>query len=181
MSAVRTSRGHWWLFVLYGVIAILFGIYTFVHPLGSALALAWAFGVMALADGFTTIAALFNKSVQISKGWLVLYAVVSIVFGLLAIIHPAAVVSALLLLLGIWLIVAGVFRIIYAIQVRKQIDNEWLIGLSGVLAIILGILFLANPAASLFTLMLWIGAAVLVYGVFQIMAGWRLRRLPAVA
>jgi len=177
MSFVRTQKSNWWVLVIFGVIGILFGIYAFVHPLGSALALTWAFGVMALADGFTTIVALFNKSVQIYKIWLGLYAVVSIAFGLLAVIHPIAVAGALLLLLGIWLIVAGVFRIVFAIQVRKEIDNEWMIGLSGALAIILGLLILAYPVAGLLTVMLWIGAAVLVYGVFQIMAGLRLRKL----
>jgi uncharacterized membrane protein HdeD (DUF308 family) len=175
---VLTLKNNWWIFVVYGVIAILFGIFAFVHPLGSAVALAWAFGVMALADGFTTLAALFDKRVRMSKAWLVLYALASIVFGLLAVINPLSVAGALLLLLGIWLIVAGVFRIVFAIHVRKQIDNEWMIGLSGALAIVLGILFIANPVASLVTLMLWIGAAVMIYGVFQIMAGLRLRKLP---
>jgi uncharacterized membrane protein HdeD (DUF308 family) len=178
MSFVRTLKDNWWVLVFYGAIAILFGIYAFVHPLGSALALAWAFGVMALADGFTTIVALFDKDVQISKAWLALYAVASIVFGLLAVIHPLSVAGTLLLLLGLWLIVAGVFRIVFAIRVRKEIDNEWMIGFSGAVAIVLGLLILTYPVAGLLTVMLWIGAAVLVYGVFQVMAGLRLRRMP---
>ena len=178
MSMVLTLRNNWWVLVLYGVIGVLFGIFAFVHPLGSAVALAWAFGVMALADGITTLVALFDNRVRMSRTWLALYALASIVFGVLAVVNPLSVAGALLLLLGLWLIVAGVFRIVFAIQVRKQIDNEWMIGLSGALAILLGILFIANPVASLVTLMLWVGAAVLIYGVFQIAAGLRLRRLP---
>jgi uncharacterized membrane protein HdeD (DUF308 family) len=178
MSMVLTLRNNWWVLVLYGVIGVLLGIFAFVHPLGSAVALAWAFGVMALADGITTLVALFDNRVRMSRAWLALYALASIVFGVLAVVNPLSVAGALLLLLGAWLIVAGVFRIVFAIHVRKQIDNEWMIGLSGALAILLGILFIANPVASLVTLMLWIGALVLIYGVFQIVAGLRLRRLP---
>jgi uncharacterized membrane protein HdeD (DUF308 family) len=61
--------------------------------------------------------------------------------------------------------------------VRKEIEGEWLIALSGVLAIALGVMFFVHPAAGLVTVALWIGVVALVYGVLQIIAGFRLRKL----
>jgi hypothetical protein len=105
-----------------------------------------------------------------------LYAVASIVFGLLAIWHPLAVVNVLLIFLAAWLIVAGIYRIVFAIRVRKEIRGEWMIALSGVLAVVLGVLFAAYPVAGLLTVAIWIGAAALVYGVLQVIAGVRMHR-----
>lgn len=165
-----------WLLVIYGVISILFGLSALIWPESTIIALAWAFGIMALAEGITSLFALFRRDVAISKGWLVLYALASIAFGLLAIWHPLAVVGVLLLFLAVWLIVAGIFRIVFAIRVRKEIQGEWMIALSGVLAILLGGLFMAYPGAGLLTVAIWIGAAALVYGVLQLIAGLKLHR-----
>jgi uncharacterized membrane protein HdeD (DUF308 family) len=165
-----------WLLVMYGVISVLFGLSALIWPGNTVIALAWAFGIMALAEGVASLIGLFNRSVTISRGWVALYALLSILFGLLAIWHPLAVVKVLLLFLAAWLIVAGVYRIVFAIRVRKEIKGEWLIALSGVLAIVLGFMFVAYPAAALLTVAVWIGAAALVYGILQIMAGLRLRR-----
>lgn len=165
-----------WLLVIYGVISILFGISALLWPGSTAIALAWAFGVMALAEGIISVFALFNRHVAVSRGWLALYAIASIVFGLLAIWHPLAVVNVLLIFLSAWLIVAGIYRIVFAIRVRKEIKGEWLIALSGVLAVVLGVLFAAYPAAGLLTVTIWIGVAALVYGVLQVAAGLRVHR-----
>ncbi|AIF46057.1 HdeD family acid-resistance protein [Dyella japonica] len=172
----RSVSRSGWLLVIYGVISILFGISAILWPGSTAIALAWAFGVMALAEGITSVFALFNRHVAMSRGWLALYALASIVFGLMAIWHPLAVVNVLLIFLAAWLIVAGVYRIVFAIRVRKEIEGEWMIALSGVLAIVLGALLAAYPVAGVLTVTLWIGAAALVYGVLQVVAGVRVHR-----
>ena len=165
-----------WLLVIYGIISILFGISAILWPGSTAIALAWTFGVMALAEGVISLFALFNRHVAVSRGWLALYALTSIVFGLMAIWHPLAVVNVLLLFLAAWLIVAGVYRIVFAIRVRKEIQGEWMIALSGLLVIALGVLLVAYPVAGLLTVAIWIGAAALVYGVLQVVAGVRMHR-----
>lgn len=167
----------WWVLVLYGVIAVVFGILAFLWPAKTAIAMAWAFGVMALAEGILSVFALFRRDVAVSRGWLALYALTSLVFGVLAVSNPLKTASILLLFLAAWLIVAGVYRIVLAIRIRKEITGEWMIALSGVLAIVLGGLFLMSPAAGLVTVALWMGLGALVYGVLQIVAGFRLRRL----
>ncbi len=165
-----------WLLIIYGVISVLFGLSALIWPGSTVVALAWAFGVMALAEGITSVFALFQRTVAVSRGWLMLYALASIVFGLLAIWHPLAVANVLLLFIAAWLIVAGIYRIVFAVRVRKEIRGEWLIALSGVLAIVLGVMFAAYPVAGLLTVAIWIGAAALIYGVMQLMAGVRLHR-----
>ncbi|WP_066092323.1 HdeD family acid-resistance protein [Xanthomonas massiliensis] len=167
----------WWVLVVYGVISVIFGVIAIVQPFQAGVALAWAFGIMALVEGVISVVALFSRDAGVSKGWLALYALASIVFGVLAVLYPVATAGALLLLLAAWLVVAGIFRIVFAIRVRREIQGEWLIALSGVLAIVLGVLIAVFPIAGLLTMMIWIGVGALVYGVLQIVGGFKVRKL----
>ena len=187
-GSTEEVRRSWWVSLLFGLIAIAFGLYTMAQPFQALVAMAWAFGILALADGIASLLALFDKRVAIPKLLLLFYAVASIAFGVIAVSNPKATAGILFFMLSFWLIVngvdrvmswlivAGIYRIVFAIRVRKEIVGEWLIALSGVLAIVLGIAFLRNPAIGLFTTAIWIGAGALAYGVLQVFAGFRFRK-----
>jgi uncharacterized membrane protein HdeD (DUF308 family) len=177
LSPVLSLVGRsWWIVLLYGVVAVVFGLIAILQPLSAATALAWAIGVMALVEGLISLFAVFGNS-GVPRGWLLLYAVVSLGFGVLALLNPLATASVLILLLAVWLIVAGLYRIVFAIRVRRHIRGEWLLILSGLLAIVLGALMVANPIAGVAVTTLWIGIGSLIYGVLQIVVAFRLRRL----
>lgn len=167
----------WWVLLLYGLVALVFGAVAILQPLAAATALAWAIGVMAVVEGVISMVALFGGNSGVSRGWLAVYALASLVFGVLAVINPLATASVLVLLLAVWLIVAGIHRIVFAVRVRRHIQGEWLLILSGVLAIVLGALLVANPLAGVAVTTLWIGIGSLIYGVLQVVVAFRLRRL----
>lgn len=167
----------WWVLLLYGLVALVFGAVAILQPLAAATALAWAIGVMAVVEGVISLVALFGGNSGVSRGWLAVYALASLVFGVLAVINPLATASVLVLLLAVWLIVAGIHRIVFAVRVRRHIQGEWLLILSGVLAIVLGALLVANPLAGVAVTTLWIGIGSLIYGVLQVVVAFRLRRL----
>jgi len=174
-TEVSSLTRIWWVPFFFGLVSVVFGLYLLYQPMRATAALAWAFGVLALAEGLASMFAVFDSKAKLPKAWLVLYGLSSIVFGVLAVSNPLATAGILLLFLAVWLIVAGVFRILFAIKVRKEIGGEWLIALSGVLAIVLGVMFLANPDRAMVAAALWIGVASLFYGALQIGAGFTLR------
>ena len=90
------------------------------------------------------------------------------------IMRPAMVASYLF---GVWLIIAGIYRIAFAIRVRKVIDGEWWMILGGVLGILLGAMFVAEPMVGVVSTSLWIGIIALAYGLFQIFASFRIKKL----
>jgi len=174
LSAVGRS---WWILLLYGLVALGFGIIAVGWPMSAAIALAWTLGVMAIVEGVISLLALITGASGASRGWLLLYVVASLGFGILAVINPLATASVLVLFLAAWLLVAGIYRIVFAIRVRRQIQGEWLLILSGVLAIVLGLLFAANPYAGVAVTTLWIGIGSLLYGVLQVLVAFKLRKL----
>ncbi|MGE8282680.1 MAG: HdeD family acid-resistance protein [Stenotrophomonas lactitubi] len=174
LSAIGRS---WWILLLYGLVALGFGIIAIGWPMSAAIALAWTLGVMAIVEGVISLLALITGASGASRGWLLLYVVASLGFGVLAVINPLATASVLVLFLAAWLLVAGIYRIVFALRVRKQIQGEWLLILSGVLAIVLGLLFAANPYAGVAVTTLWIGIGSLLYGVLQVLVAFKLRKL----
>ncbi|HED4876105.1 HdeD family acid-resistance protein [Stenotrophomonas sp. YIM B13575] len=174
LSAVGRS---WWILLLYGLVALGFGIIAIGWPMSAAIALAWTLGVMAIVEGVISLLALITGASGASRGWLLLYVVASLGFGVLAVINPLATASVLVLFLAAWLLVAGIYRIVFALRVRRQIQGEWLLILSGVLAIVLGLLFAANPYAGVAVTTLWIGIGSLLYGVLQVLVAFKLRKL----
>ena len=63
----------------------------------------------------------------------------------------------LLWLVAGWAILSGALQIAVAVQFRKVIRGEWMLGLAGALGIVFGVLLIARPGVGLLTLALLIG------------------------
>ena len=174
-SALNVGRS-WWLVLLFGIVSTLFGILAVLNPVGAGAGIAWALGVMALVEGIVALIGVFKNDGSVPRGWMLVYAVLSLLFGVLAVINPVSMAASFVMVMGFWLIFAGVMRISFAVRVRKEIDNEWMLILSGVLAIILGALVLLTPVAGLVLTVVWLGVAAVVYGLLQIFAAFRMRK-----
>ena len=83
-------------------------------------------------------------------------------------------------LLAAWLIVAGLARIVFAVQMRQVIDGKWLLWLSGLVAIALGVWFFFNTQVGAVAIAWWLGIGALVYGVLQVAVAFYFRRNAAV-
>jgi len=167
---------NWGWIALRGAVAILFGLIAFFEPQSAFAALVLLFGAYAFVDGVFALVALFRGAGKDRFWVLVLEAVVGIGIGVLTIARPAATALALLYYVGIWAILTGVFELIAAIRLRKEISGEFWLVLAGVLSIAFGVLlFVATDSAAL-ALTIWIGAYAIVFGVMLLLLAFRLRR-----
>ena len=110
------------------------------HPPGlTLLVLVYLFAAYALVDGIFAIAAAFRPSARHTRGWwLLVEAVIGILTGLVTLFWPGITALVLLYFIAAWFVLTGVARITAAISLRREIENEWLISLSGVLSIVFG-------------------------------------------
>src|SRR5262245_8559397 len=116
MTMLQQIEKNWWMLVVRGVCAILFGAVAFVWPGVTLGALILLFSVYAFADGILAFTAAFSGG-TVTPGWvLILAGVVSIAAALGAIFYPGLTAIALLYLIGGWAVVKGVFEIVAAIQ-----------------------------------------------------------------
>jgi len=171
---VNTLAQNWWTLVLRGVAAVIFGILAYVWPGITFTVLVLFFGAYALWDGVFALIAAFRT--QAERRWpLVLEGLVGIAAGVLTFIWPGAATLALLLIIGAWAFVTGIFEIVAAIRLREEIEGEWLLLISGLLSVLFGIALAIWPAAGLVAVTWLIGAYSIIFGILLIVLGFRLR------
>jgi uncharacterized membrane protein HdeD (DUF308 family) len=171
---------YWWLVLLRGIVAIIFGILAFIWPGLTLLTLILFYGAFALADGVLALAnAIMGGNVG-SRWWLALVGIAGIAAGLVTFLMPGVTALVLLIFIASWAIVLGVFQIIGAIRLRREIDNEWMLGLSGALSVLFGIVLLAAPGPGALGLVWVIGAYAIVFGILLVMAALKLKQYHTV-
>jgi uncharacterized membrane protein HdeD (DUF308 family) len=176
----QISRAYWWLIIVRAIIALLFGILTFISVEFVLLFLVYLFGAYVLLDGILAIIVSLQER-RSSSGWWVVFllGIVGIVVGVLSFIHPGNVALLIFYLVGIWLIISGFLGIISAFPLRAA-GNEGLLMFLGFISIIVGIIFVIHPTSSILTIVWLLGAFALVYGIIQIVRAIQLRSLLSV-
>jgi uncharacterized membrane protein HdeD (DUF308 family) len=164
---------HWWVLLVRGVLAVLFGVAAIGWPGPTLVALVLLYGAYALVDGVTAIWA----GAFAGAGWLVLSGVLGLVVGISTFIFPGITAVALFYLIAAWAIARGVFEIMEAMRLRKEISGEWAFVLGGICSIAFGVLLIANPVAGVLSLVWLISAYALMFGVATIFLAFRLRGL----
>lgn len=165
---------HWWVVALRGLAAIVFGILTFIWPNISLAVLILFFGAYAIVDGVLGLyAATQSRGEHV---WApVLEGLLSIAAGLVAFFWPGVTALALLFVIATWAILTGVIEVYAAIRLRRVIDNEWALVLSGVLSVVFGILLLVQPGAGVLTVVWLIGGYAIAFGIAMLVFAFRLR------
>jgi uncharacterized membrane protein HdeD (DUF308 family) len=169
---------NWWAVLLRGVVAILFGAIALVWPGLTLEVLVLFFGAYVLVDGvFAIIAALTHRTGH-DRWWvLLLEGLVGIAAGIITFFLPGVATLALIYIIALWAIVTGVLEIIAGIGLRKEIQGEWLLAISGIVSLGLGVLLLVFPSAGEVTIIWLIGVYAILFGLMLLGLGLRLRRL----
>ena len=173
---LRAMAEHWWVFLIRGIAAIVFSVLAIAWPGLTILTLTLFWGAYALVDGVLALWAGISGKVadRSSRWWLAIVGLLGVVAGLIALIAPGYTAAVLLITIAVWAIIVGVLQVVGAIRLRKEIDNEWMLGLSGVCAIIFGVLFFLSPAAGALTVVWMISLFALIFGVVSIMLALKL-------
>jgi uncharacterized membrane protein HdeD (DUF308 family) len=167
---------NWWTLAVRGALAILFGIITGIWPGLSLTALVLLFAAFAFAGGVLAILAGVRGYRRGERWWaLVLEGILGVAVAVLTAFWPAITALALLMLIGAWAVVTGVFEIVAAVRLRREIQGEWLLGLAGAASIAFGVLLVLRPGAGALAVLWLIGAYAIVFGVLLVALGFRLR------
>ncbi|MGL6161566.1 HdeD family acid-resistance protein [Microbulbifer sp.] len=174
---LRVLTENWWLLLLRGIAAVLFGLLAFAWPGLTLLTLVVLFGIYVLVDGvLALVAAVRGRHKSTPLWWLIVGGLVSVAAGVLIFLYPQVTALVLILFIGAWALVRGVFEIVGAVRLRKEIDNEWLLIFIGFLSVIFGVAVLVAPGAGALALVWLIGAYALAFGLLLIWLALRLRK-----
>jgi uncharacterized membrane protein HdeD (DUF308 family) len=159
-----------------GVMAIIFGVLAFIWPGLTLWALVLLFGVYAFVDGIFALITAFRGRSTNDRWWVfLLEGLAGIAAGVIAFIWPAMTAFVLLYLIAAWAIVTGIIEVVAAIRLRKEIEGEWVLALSGIASIIFGVLMVLWPGAGALAVIWLIAAYAIVFGILLIFLAFRVR------
>jgi uncharacterized membrane protein HdeD (DUF308 family) len=166
---------NWWVFLLRGILAIVIGILAFVWPGITLISLVLLFGIYAAADGILAIASAITGHTPMPRWWLAVVGIAGLAAAFMAFTRPGFTLAVLIVVIAAWAIVSGIMQIIGAIQLRKEIDNEWFLILSGIAAVIFGGILLFRPGLGTLALIFTLGTFAVVEGLLLIAFSIRLK------
>jgi uncharacterized membrane protein HdeD (DUF308 family) len=167
---------NWWMLALRGVLAIAFGVLVFFWPGFAWVMIVGIFAAYALLDGVLAIVAAVTGHAHGGRLWgLILEGVVGIAAGVLTLVWPGVTGMILLYFIAFWAIFTGVFEIVAAIRLRKDITGEWALALAGIISVGFGLAILFVPAAGAVAIAWLIGLYAVTFGVAMLALAFRLR------
>ncbi|AKB77594.1 putative membrane protein [Methanosarcina horonobensis HB-1 = JCM 15518] len=161
----------WWLIVLEGIFAVIIGLFLLFSPVKTTITLVQILGIFWLLGGALSILSLLVDRENL--GWKLLSGIMGILIGLLVFVYPLSpfvVLAFFVIILGIWSIVYGAIRVVWALK-----GGGLGMAVLGLLTIILGILLLINPLAGAVVLPWIYGISLVIGGIAALVGGLRMR------
>jgi uncharacterized membrane protein HdeD (DUF308 family) len=165
---------NWWVLLIRGMLGVLFGIMAFALPGLTLGTLVLIYGVYVLADGMMAIL-VGGRSHTLS---FVLLGMLGIFVGIYTFIRPGITAVGLLFVIAVWAIVRGGTEIVTAIRLRKELSDEWMMILSGIISIFFGVALFVSPGAGALAMVWLIGGYALIAGVMLIVLAFKVHAIP---
>jgi uncharacterized membrane protein HdeD (DUF308 family) len=172
----QTLVQNWWLFLLRGILGIIFGLIALIFPGPTMLSLVLLFSAYMLVDGIFAIVSAVRAIRRREDRWglLIVEGLLNIAVGILAFLWPGITVIAFVILVAAWAIVSG--GLMTAAGFRLNVDHgRWWLILGGLLSIAFGVLLIIAPLIGAVVLTWWIGAYAIAFGVALIIFSFKLR------
>jgi len=146
----------WGWFMALGIILVLLGCLVIASPFLAAIALEVLIGWTLIVAGIVTVIHSFGSRNFGGFFLRLLNGIIAIVVGGFVLSHILAAMIALSVILAVFLIVQGIFKLAVAIQLRGITNWGWL-GFSGILGLVLGCIWIIWPLSAAWVIGLFIG------------------------
>jgi uncharacterized membrane protein HdeD (DUF308 family) len=169
-TATKGSRFPWWLLLIEGILAVLVGLFLFIYPVKTFVAVSFFVGIWWFISGIFDIVSIFWD--RTAWGWKLFMGIVGILAGWFLfdqVLRGAATLAYVTaILVGVMGLFYGVLGLIRAFQ-----GAGWGAGIVGIISIIFGIFILANPLASTLAVPWVFGSLAIVFGIVGIVTAFR--------
>lgn len=163
MSVILATT--WWSLLIRGIAALALGILALAWREISIYQLTLLFFGYAMIHGVVNLAGAISAA-EAHQRWasLLIEALAGIAAAIIAVAWPGVTEVDLIYIVAAWGLATGAPEIASAVRLRRRVRGEWMLALSGIASIVLGILMVALPLASAFDIALWLGVYALLIG-----------------
>ncbi|UKJ06721.1 HdeD family acid-resistance protein [Solitalea lacus] len=165
----------WWSLLIRGMLSLIFGIIA-ISWSGIALqSLLYLFAFYAIADGISSIAVSLQHRKVFNWVGMLLIGIISLLVGILTLIYPALSAIYLVIFMGFRALFNGIWEVLAAVRLRKEIENEAWLALNGIISILFGLWVILNPGAGALALIWLIAAYAVTIGFILIILAFKAR------
>jgi uncharacterized membrane protein HdeD (DUF308 family) len=179
MIPTERWRKMWLLPVLFGGAGVVLGLLVLIWPGHTVKAMTALFGVyLLLTGGYRFVAAVQLKGVDpVARVVALVLAVLSVAFGVVCLAEPFNAAASLALVIGLFWLVSGALTAFGARQRARSAPGRSPGMTGGVFAMIVGVLIMLFPGASLVVLAWILGLWLIFFGATALAAGLAARKL----
>ena len=178
MAASITIATNWKIFVIQGVLALIFALLTWFYPEATLGIFIFIFAAFFILDGATRVwLALQQKKQGASWGFTLCAGLLGLIAGIATLSMPAITTFVMLYLVAFWAIAIGVLEIVAGFSLKKHLSGYiWLI-ISGFVSVIFGAYLSLNPSNGILTMLWLVAIYAAVFGVLLIWFGLKLKSM----
>lgn len=180
INTIQYSVKNWYILLIVGLIFLGVGIYTFIAPertlLALALLFAWSF---VISGGIEIVFSITNRKTMENWVWTLIFGILTFFVGLVLLARPGITLITLSLILGFLVLFRSIGTISFALDLKRYEDNQgWgTLLVLGIIGVVLSFILLWNPAITGFAIAVWMGLALTTAGVMSIYMALKLRKL----
>ncbi|UCD98600.1 MAG: DUF308 domain-containing protein [Chloroflexota bacterium] len=168
----------WWIALLRGLIAILFGIFALVNPEGAGSLLVLVFGIFLVVDGLVNlIGSILYYRVAVDWWVYLVIGMLEIGVALITFMRPEITGTILAILVGLWALFKGLIELMAGIALRDEVEGEWILILTGVLTLVFGVFALLLPFTESVAAIWMLGLYAFLNGTLWVVIGFEARSL----
>jgi uncharacterized membrane protein HdeD (DUF308 family) len=169
---------HWWLLILRGLLIIALGLSIVIKPMMAALGVVLIFGGYGIINALISLVSFAAGLRKRFLWWMdLILALVSLTIGLIIIEWPQATLFFVIQLFSLLILVSGIVNLIVAQQMRKQLQKEWRLTITGIVKVLFALGLVLIPDTSLTVFMWVIGLFAIGLGINETVYAFRLRNL----
>ncbi|MEE6636144.1 HdeD family acid-resistance protein [Limosilactobacillus pontis] len=165
------KRGFDWFSLIVGILFILAGLASIMHPDRTLHFLAILVGIAFILRGIYELwfRQFVNRTLNQNSGWIIFVAILDIILGIIVLVYPGLGILYIAILFAIWFIVDSIIEI-KAAKLFKEFHRgyaTWLVVL-GVISIIMGVILLFSPLLSAMTIVWLVSVMLIVFGIMHV-------------
>ncbi|MCX7878738.1 MAG: DUF308 domain-containing protein [Ignavibacteria bacterium] len=172
----QSLKKYWWLFLMKGIVAIIFGLLIVFNPMVMIITFLSLFGVFLIFTGVILITLAFlgeteNTIIRAIEG------ILFILMGIVIMLNPLSAAGGLMIMIAAWAIISGLLQIVSAIRLRKVIENDIMMFISGVISIIFGVVLAGNLIQGAEIITIFFGLFAILTGILNTILAINIRKL----
>lgn len=167
---------NWKLTLVRALISLIFGIIILVWPEATTKVIILLFGLYVLISGMVHVAEA-GVSIYRKERWgrSMVLGLLGFLIGIVVLSRPGLALGALVFLIGVFLVVYGFMELYAAFELEASTGLRVLYGISGLVGIGVGVIFILNLELGAWTVILLIGIYSLFVGILGVILAFMMR------